>query len=67
MEFIIAICAAFIVGLTAGYFAFKRKASGALRIVTMLEDGEDYLFLDLDESVDKIASKKFVTFKVTLK
>lgn len=55
----------FLIGLILGVFitTFKKK-DGLLRVHWDEDDGEPYLFLELDEAPEKVIRKKFVIFKV---
>lgn len=66
MAFILTFCGAFIAGLIAGQLICNRSSAGKLHIVRD-EDNQSYMFLELDVSVDKVVSEKYVTFKVTQK
>lgn len=66
MELILALCGALIAGIFIGWFAFHRSTIGKLHIIRD-EDDEAYMFLELDVSVENIASKKYARFKVTQK
>jgi hypothetical protein len=72
MEIILALCVVFALGMLVGYFTCKHGHSeesslGLLHIVKMDDCDEPYMFLELDKSMDEVASKKYATFKVTQK
>ena len=72
MELILAFCIAFALGMTVGYFTCKHGHSkesslGLLHVIKMDDCDEPYMFLELDKSTAEVASKKYVTFKVTQK
>lgn len=72
MELILAFCVTFALGMLVGYYTCKHGHSeesslGLLHIVKLDEDDEPYMFLELNKSIDEVASKKYATFKVTQK
>lgn len=71
MELLIGVFIGVFIGLFIGIVTtatiLKTTSSGTLHIVTMIQDGETYMFLDLDREVDEITAKKYATFKVTQK
>ena len=66
MELILALCVGFVLGMIVGLSLNKTPSIGKLHVISD-EDGESYMFLDLDTSVDTVVSKKHVTFEVTQK
>lgn len=67
MDLILGILVGVLLGVSVCILAFKSHSSGKLHIITDKEDGSSYMFLDLDESVDSVRSKKFATFEITQK
>ena len=67
MDLIIGIFIGIFFGVMASVTILKSTSSGTLHIVTLLQDGETHMFLDLDKEVSEITSKKYATFKITQK
>ena len=59
--------AGIIIGIIIGLLFLSSSKSGTLRIDESDIDGDTYLFLELDKSVNKSISKKYVIFKVNRK
>ena len=67
MDLILGVCIGIFLGVVVTATILRTTSSGTLHIVTMIQDGETYMFLDLDKEVDEITSKKYATFKITQK
>lgn len=67
MELVLGVLIGTLLGVSVTILAFKSSSAGKLHIITDKEDGSSYMFLDLDESVDSVRSKKFATFEITQK
>jgi hypothetical protein len=67
MDLILGILIGILLGVSITILSFKSSSAGKLHIITDKEDGSSYMFLDLDESVKSIRSKKFATFEITQK
>ena len=67
MELIIGVLIGLFIGVVLTATILKTSNAGTLHIVTMIQDGETYMFLDLDSDVDEITSKKYATFKIAQK
>ena len=59
--------AGIIIGIIISLLFLSLSKSGTLRIDESDIDGDTYLFLELDKSVNKSISKKYVIFKVNRK
>lgn len=66
MLYIIFLICGFVIGTMVSLFVFllyrNDKTFGTLK--TAYDDGEPYLFLDMDKSPEDIAAHKYVIFKV---
>ncbi len=67
MELILGLCIGALLGVSLTILAFKSSSAGKLHIVSDKEDGSSYMFLELDENVNSVRSKKFATFEITQK
>lgn len=63
---IIAVIAAFVIGIIAGKFIRKDRPVGDLRVDRSDPYDNPNLFLELDTDVQTIMRKKLVTFRVKL-
>ena len=59
--------AGIIIGIIISLLFLSLSKSGTLRVDESDIDGDTYLFLELDKSVNKSISKKYVIFKVNRK
>ena len=67
MDLILALCVGVLLGALLMNLILKCSSAGKLHIVTDKQDGNSYMFLELDKSVKEVASKKFVNFEITQK
>lgn len=68
MGYAIAVFIGLLLGVAIAYGCFGKKTSGTLKVYVPDDlDESPYLYVELDERIAQICSKKIVTFKVNAK